>query len=280
MVPTNTIGPGRTKRPIQGPVEVDVVELAVVLVHQEAEDQEEVVIVPVDPKGQMKILLHGLELSAKTHLEGRNSLLYLVHHNREKKERVGPPIHRLVTGEIMQLLITLEETVVGIISPQKDPFHSGVVVVDELLKNAISPVERLVRILLIIYTTLSKLVFIFRAREEMLKIQVMLNLLLESQSVDPEIIIRPAETMVVKELLNSVQVEVVHPVEEALSSLVVDNNDRAVETATIGRDRKELLEAPNLNDLTAVVDAVSSATEVAELWKVIAGAISSLAWTM
>lgn len=129
---------------------------------------------------------------------------------------------------------------------------------------------------------ISKFLLTFRALEEMLKIQVMPNLLLESLPVDPEIIIRPAETMVAKELLNSVQVEVVHPVEEALSSLVVeeDNNDRAVETATTGRDRKELLEAPNLNDLTAAVDAVSSATEVAALWKVIAEAISSLAWTM
>lgn len=144
VVPTNTTGPGRTKRLIQGPVEVevDVVELAVVLVHQEVEDQEEVVTAPVDPNEQMKILLPGLELSAKTHLEGRNSLLYLVHHNREKKERVGPT-HRLVTGEIMQLLITLEETV-GIISHPKDPFHSAVAVVAVLLKNAISPVERLV----------------------------------------------------------------------------------------------------------------------------------------
>jgi hypothetical protein len=77
-------------------------------------------------------------------------------------------------------------------------------------------------------------------------------------------------------------VEVVHPVEEALSSLVVeeDSNDRAVEIATTGRGRKELLVAPNLNDLAAVVDAVSSATEAVALWKEIAGVTSSLEWMM
>lgn len=118
------------------------VELAVVLVHQEVEDREEVVTVPVDPKGRTKILLHGRELSAKMRQEERNSPLYLVDHSREKKERVGPT-HRPVTGEIMQLPIMPEETV-GIISHPKDPFPSVVVVVDAHLKNAINLAQRLV----------------------------------------------------------------------------------------------------------------------------------------